>query len=242
MSNQFKRRVNRKYLGTYRPRIDSLEKASGRAEYIDDITLKCRFPNILYAKVLHSPYPHALIKSIDVSEAEKLPGVEAILTYKDLEIASLKPTNAGWTDGVDTVSYERMMWKIRDRRILGNHACWVGDEVGAVVAAKSERIGEEALRLIKVEWEVLPFVLDPIESMQPGAPVIHPELSQSNVLPAEPIGGADVFGREQRVERMVVEPELGHLGQHPDADRRMRQFRELRLAALGMFLGVAQHW
>ena len=201
MSKRFIRRVNRKYLGTYRPRIDSWEKASGRAEYIDDITLKCRLPNILYAKVLHSPYPHALIKNIDVSEAEKLPGVEAILTYKDPEIVSLKPTNAGWTDGVDTVSYERMMWKIRDRRILGNHACWVGDEVGAVVAAKSERIGEEALRLIKVEWEVLPFVLDPIEAMQPEAPVIHPEITQSNILPSEPIGGANVFVNIGDVEK-----------------------------------------
>ncbi len=209
MSNQFKRRVNRKYLGTYRPRIDGWEKASGRAEFIDDMTLKCRLPNILYAKVLHSPYPHAVIKNIDISKAEKLPGVEAILTYKDPEIVSLKPMNAGWTDGVDTVSYERMMWKkLRDRRILGSHAYWVGDEVGAVVAAKSERIGEEALRLIKVEWEVLPFVLDPIESMQPGAPVLHPELSQSNILPAEPIGGADVFVNIGDVERGFTEADI----------------------------------
>ncbi|MGD0855428.1 MAG: hypothetical protein ABSA18_06445 [Dehalococcoidia bacterium] len=78
MSNQFKSRVNRKYLGTYRPRIDGWEKASGRAEFIDDMTLKCRLPNILYAKALHSPYPHAVIKNIDISKAENLPGVEAI--------------------------------------------------------------------------------------------------------------------------------------------------------------------
>ncbi|MGD0855427.1 MAG: xanthine dehydrogenase family protein molybdopterin-binding subunit [Dehalococcoidia bacterium] len=84
----------------------------------------------------------------------------------------------------------------------------MGDEVGAVVAAKSERIGEEALRLIKVEWEVLPFVLDPIESMQPGAPVIHPELSQSNILPAEPIGGADVFVNIGDVERGFTEADI----------------------------------
>jgi len=126
MSKEFKRRLARRYVGTYRPRIDGWEKASGRAEYVDDITLK-------------SPYAHARIKRLDVSKAEKLPGVKAILTYKDPEIVSLKPTNAGWTDGVDTVSYERMMWKpLRDRCVLSDYVCWVGDEAGVVVAAESE--------------------------------------------------------------------------------------------------------
>ena len=195
MGEEFKRRVARKYVGTYRPRIDGWEKANGKAEYADDITLKRRFPHMLYAKVLRSPYAHARIKRLDVSKAEKLPGVKAILTYKDPEIASLKPTNASWTDGVDTVSYDRMMWKpLRDRRVLSDHVCWVGDEAGVVVAAESEQIGDEALRLIDVEWEILPFVLDPIEAMKPGAPIIHPEIRpDSNVFPPDPTGGPDVF-------------------------------------------------
>lgn len=187
-------RVARKFIGTYRPRIDALEKASGKVLFADDLTLKSRFPGLLYAKVMRSPYAHARIKSIDASLAEKLPGVKAVLTCMDPEVKSLKPASAGWTDGVDTVSYERMMWRhYRDRRVLGDHACWATDEVGAVVAAETEQIAEEALGLIRVEWEVLPFVLDPIAAMKPGAPVIHPEIAPRNILPKDTVGGSDVF-------------------------------------------------
>ncbi|MEW5815226.1 MAG: molybdopterin cofactor-binding domain-containing protein [Spirochaetota bacterium] len=194
MSKPFKPRVARKFIGGYRPKIDGWEKASGKAKYVDDITLKSRFPNMLYAKVMRSPYAHARIRRLDVSKAEQLPGVKGILTYKDPEVASLKPTSAGWTDGVDTVTYKRMMWSgFRDRRVLSDYACWVGDETGVVVAAESEQIAEEALRLVEVEWEELPFVLDPIEAMKPGAPLVHPEISPNNILPKDPIGGEDVF-------------------------------------------------
>ena len=100
--------------------------------------------------------------------------MRAILAYRDPEVAALQPTNAGWTDGVDTVSYERMMWhSLRDRRVLSDTVRWAGDEAGVVVAAETETIAEEALRLLDIEWDVLPFVLDPIEAMQPGAPLVH---------------------------------------------------------------------
>jgi len=88
-----------------------------------------------------------------------------------------------------------MMWKpFRDRRILSDYVCWVGDEAGVVVAADSEQTANEALELIDVEWEVLPFVLDPIEAMKVGAPIIHPEITpDGNVFPPDSIGGPDVF-------------------------------------------------
>ena len=87
-----------------------------------------------------------------------------------------------------------MMWRrFRDRRVLSDHACWVGDEAGVVVAAETEAVAEEALRLIRVDWEVLPFVLDPFEAMRPGAPVVHPEIAPGNVLPEDPVGGPAVF-------------------------------------------------
>jgi len=185
---------NRKFVGGYRPRIDAWEKARGKVEYVDDITTKSRFPDLLYAKVVRSPYAHARIKKIDVSRAEQLPGVITVMTYQDPEFTSLKPTNAGWTDGVDTVSYDRKMWAdFNDRLVLGDYACWVNDEVGAVVAAESEEIADEAIRLIDIEWEVYPFVLDPIEAMKQGAPLVHPEITQNNVLPPEKMGGEDVF-------------------------------------------------
>jgi xanthine dehydrogenase molybdenum-binding subunit len=209
MKQSYKQRTERKFIGGYLPRIDGLEKASGKVKFADDILLKSNYPDMLYAKVLRSPYAHAKIKSMDISKAEKIPGVIRILTYKDPEVASLRATNAGWTDGVDTVSFDRMMWRhYRDRRVLGDHACWATDEVGAVVAAETEEIAEEALRLIEVDWEVLPFVLDPVEAMKPGAPVIHPEISQNNILPKESVGGEDVFVNRGNIDKSFAEADV----------------------------------
>jgi xanthine dehydrogenase molybdenum-binding subunit len=209
MKKGYTPRTDRKFIGGYRPRIDGMEKASGKVKFADDILLKSNYPDMLYAKVMRSPYAHARIKSMDISRAEKLPGVVGILTYKDPEMASLKPTNAGWTDGVDSVSYEKMMWRhYRDRRVLGDHACWATDEVGAVVAAETEEIAEEALRLIDVEWEVLPFVLDPVKAMQPGAPVIHPEISKNNILPKDSVGGEDIFVNRGDIDKAFAEADV----------------------------------
>lgn len=209
MKQGYKQRTGRKFIGGYRPRIDGLEKASGSVKFADDIALKRNYPDMLYAKVLRSPYAHARIKSMDIRKAEKLPGVIGILTYTDPEVASLRATNAGWTDGVDTVSYDRMMWRhFRDRRVLGDHACWATDEVGAVVAAETEEIAEEALKLIDVDWEVLPFVLDPLLAMKPGAPVIHPEISQTNILPKESVGGEDIFVDRGDIDKSFAEADV----------------------------------
>ncbi len=194
MSTPYKPRVERRFIGGYRPRIDAVEKAHGRAPYADDMISERTYPGLLHARVLRSPYPRARIVSLDTSKAAQLPGVVAILTYQDPEVARLKPTNAGWTDAVDTVSYENMMWrKFRDRRVLGDYATWAGDEVGVAIAAETEQIAEEALRLVEVKWEELPFVLDPLKAMAPDAPIIHPEIASHNVLPPDPIGGPDVF-------------------------------------------------
>ena len=110
---------------------------------------------------------------------------------------------------MDTVTYDRMMWrKYRDRRVLGDYACWTTDEVGAVVAAESEEIADEAIRLIKVDWDVLPFVLDPIEAMKPGAPLLHPEISKNNVMPPDEVGGEDVFLNKGDVEKGFAKAEI----------------------------------
>lgn len=193
MNEPFKPRDAHKFVGTYRPRIDGWEKASGKALFADDMTLKRDFPDMLYAKVLRSPYPNARIVSFDTKKAEALAGVVTIMTYKDPEFSNLKLTNAGWTDCVDTVTWDRMMFPFRDRRVLGESASWVGDEMGIAVAAESEKIAEQALKLIDIEWEEKPFVLDPIEAMAPGSPLVHPDLTSSNVLAPDPTGGPDVF-------------------------------------------------
>ena len=99
----YKLRSPRKFIGSYRPRIEAKEKASGNVRYIDDITIKSRFPDLLYAKVLRSPYAHARIRNLDISLALKLPGVVDILTYKNPEVASLRPTNAMLSRGASGI-------------------------------------------------------------------------------------------------------------------------------------------
>jgi len=209
MREPFVPRERRAFLGQYRPKIDGREKASGRATYADDLASPARFPGMLYAKVLRSPYPHARIRKLDLSKAERLAGVIAFLRYDDPEVASLRKTNAGWTDGVDTVSYRKMMWgTFRDRFVLGDYACWAGDEVGVAVAAETELAAEEALRLVEVEWEVLPFVLDPYEAMKSGAPLVHPDISSNNVFPPDPFGGGDVFVDKGDVDSGLASAQL----------------------------------
>lgn len=217
MSRPFKPRVSRRFIGSYRPRIDAIEKAHGRARYADDEASERQYPGLLHARVLRSPHPRARIKRLDTAKAAALPGVRTILTYRDPEIAGLKPTNAGWTDAVDTVSYDRMMWhKFRDRNVLGDYATWAGDEVGVAIAADTEIIAEQALRAVEVEWEPLAFVLDPLKAMESGAPIVHPQIAANNVLPPDPIGGPDVFLTKGDVEQgfatadVVIEMDTSH--------------------------------
>lgn len=139
-----------KVVGKSIPRRGAEELVTGRAKFAADL------PAELHVKVLGSPYPHAMIKSIDTSKAEALEGVAAVLTYKDVP--------------------KRLMPRHDQRAlyILDPHLRHVGDEVAAV-AATSKVIAEEALELIKVEYEVLPAVFDPEEAAKLGAPKIYPE-------------------------------------------------------------------
>jgi len=145
-------------------RIDGYRKASGAAIYTKDIEL----PGMLYARFLKCPYPNAKIKSMDTSKAEALPGVRAVLRYDDPEI---KGKMALSTYGAE-------------EDIVADYAYFEGEEVGAVVAADSEDIADEALKLIDVEWEQRPFVLDQEEAAQPSAVLARPEwYPESNELP-----------------------------------------------------------
>jgi putative selenate reductase molybdopterin-binding subunit len=140
-------------------KVDAAKLAQGKPAFTDDIELR----GMLYAKVLHSPVAHARIKHIDASKARALPGVHAVLTYKD--IPRVVYSTAGQSDPIpgplDTFS-------------LDNKVRFVGDRV-AFVAAESEEIAERALELIEVEYEELPAILDARDAMKPGAPIIHDE-------------------------------------------------------------------
>lgn len=139
-----------KYIGHKQSFIDAKEKVTGMAKYLDDLS----FPGMLYAKILRSPHPHANILRIDTSKAAALPGVRAVITAADC------PAN-------------KFGLEIADVNILAvDKARYVGDEVAAV-AADTEEIAEEAVRLIEVEYELLEVVDDPLRAMEPGAPLVH---------------------------------------------------------------------
>lgn len=150
-----------KYVGKSVERLDAVKKVTGAAEYVDDI----RLPRMLYAKTVRSPYAHAKILSVDTSEAEKLPGVRAVITGEEY------PNRAGLY--------------LEDRFFMakvGDTAKYMGEAVAAV-AAESPEIAEEACELIKVEYEELPAVTNALEAMKPGAPLIHPDLHTYKVAP-----------------------------------------------------------
>ena len=137
-------------------RTDGIEKATGAARYTIDVQL----PGMLFARFLTSPYPHAEIASMDTSAAEKMPGVRCILRYDDPELARGRG---------------------RQRARAEQRSCpfpavahFQGEECGAFVVADSEEIAENALKLIKVEWEQRPFLLDVEKAIEPGAPLTHP--------------------------------------------------------------------
>jgi CO/xanthine dehydrogenase Mo-binding subunit len=138
-------------------RLDGYEKASGRAMYTIDVKLQ----GMLYAKFLTSPYPHAKIKSMNTAKAEAYPGVRAVLRYDDPAIPSLANLGGHVPNSVT---------------VFPSIAYFQGEEVGAFIAADSESIADEALKLIEVEWEELPFVLDHEEAAKEEAPLANPEM------------------------------------------------------------------
>ena len=138
-----------KGVGVSIPRPDGPEKVTGRVQYVADIQPK----GLLHAKLLRSPHAHAKIVSIDTSAAKALPGVRAVLTARDIPHLKKKaPTRAHAVLAID-------------------RAVFMGQPVAAV-AADELAIAEEALDLIKVEYQVLPAAIDPLKAMQPGAPPV----------------------------------------------------------------------
>ena len=137
-------------------RVDALEKVTGTADYPSDFKL----PRMLHGKVIRSPYPHARILTIDTSEAERLPGVEAVVTAKDTQLIPLgMPYCDRYAFPPDLV--------VR----------YVGDAVAAV-AADSEDTAEEAAALVKVQYEELPAVFDVEKAFQVNPPaIVHPQLA-----------------------------------------------------------------
>lgn len=150
-------------------KYDGIVLATGQPVYTDDFNL----PNMLHAKLLTSPYAHAEIIDIDTSEAEKLPGVRIILTYKNTPRVPHTTAGQGYPE---PSPYDAFMF---DKKVR-----FVGDRVAAV-GADSPEIAEEALKLIKVNYKKLPSVFDPEEAMRKGAPIIHDEDESTGIFDKE---------------------------------------------------------
>ena len=156
-------------IGKSVPRVDSYDKVTGRTQYCDDLAPR----NALIVKIKHASVAHGYVTSVDISEAQKIPGVVKILTCFD--VPDLPFPTAGHPWSTDPGHQD-----VADRLLLNRHVRYYGDEVAAVVA-ENEVAAMQAVRAIRVEYEELPFVLDVRKAMEEGQPQIHEEYP-GNVL------------------------------------------------------------
>lgn len=169
-----------KYIGKNKPRKDARAIVTGKAIYLDDFTV----PQMIYGRSLRCPYPHARIKSIDVTAAKALKGVHAVVTYKDVD-----PT---W----------RLGWPPQ-KPVLDDHLRYVGDPV-AFVAADTVEIADAAIELIEVEYEVLSAAFNGWDATQDDAEQLYPGLFDHNeITPGFPFFQPD--GPHWQVKRGNVE-------------------------------------
>jgi len=150
-------------------KVDAIKLITGRPAFTDDIKIE----GMLHGALLTSPHAHARIRSIDASRARALPGVHAVLTHEDVPRVKYATGGQSYPNPppLDQVS-------------LDNKVRHVGDRV-AIVAAETPELAQRALRLIEVDYEVLPHVLDPEKAMQEGAPVIHDEPDTEEIYDAQ---------------------------------------------------------
>jgi CO/xanthine dehydrogenase Mo-binding subunit len=159
-----------KVVGTRPVRHDGPEKVTGRANYASDFTM----PGMLWGRVLRSPHAHARILSIDTHKARALPGVKAVITGADLVLPEAGITQAG-ESAINTQHLAK--------NLLAREKVFYDGHPVAAVAAISDSIAREALKLIEVEYEVLPHVIDVDEAMNPDAPLLHDDLFTEGVEP-----------------------------------------------------------
>lgn len=181
-----------KIVGHGKAKVDALPLLTGRPVFTDDVHIE----GMLSARILHSPHAHARIRDIDTSEAEALPGVHAVLTYKN---TPRRPFTTAGQSYPELSPYDMVS--------LDNKVRFVGDRV-AVVAAETPEIAERALELIEVDYEVLPACLTPEEAMRPGAPIIHDEPDAERIYDASRNLAASIAASKGNVSRGFEEAHL----------------------------------
>lgn len=186
-------------LGQSVQRLDIKTKVLGSRRYPQDFNM----PGQLYAKVVWSQYPHAIVRKIDTSAAEATPGVVRVITYKDVPLNQY---------GIHTP----------DQTVLvpeGGKVRWLGDRI-AIVVAETEAVAEEACKKVRVEYEPLPVVTDPREAMKPDSPLVHEERG-TNILHHIKIRRGDVEKAFEEadviVEGYYITPHVEHVYLQPEA-------------------------
>ena len=153
-------------IGHVTPRVDAVARVTGQATYTNDLKL----PGMLSARVRRSPHPHARMRHMDTREASRLPGVRAVMTHAHAQVVWGAGAVAGGRPYSDAIKATT-----RQRRSIFNHPVrCVGDAVAAV-AATDRHLAEQALALIQVDYERLPFVLEPEAALAAEAPRLWPE-------------------------------------------------------------------
>jgi len=152
-------------IGKAQPRVEGYGKVTGQTKYAADLA----FEGLLWAKVLRSSVPHARIMRIDAAKAKSLRGVRAVLTGADV-----KDIYVGT--------------RVKDQPVLVSDKIRMAGDALAAVAADSEAIAEEAIGLIDVQFEELPYVDDPVEALKPTAPLIHEDRGKYKNAPKLPEG------------------------------------------------------
>ncbi|HEY7415416.1 MAG TPA: molybdopterin cofactor-binding domain-containing protein, partial [Ktedonobacteraceae bacterium] len=153
-------------IGKPLPSIDGTKFVTGKPVFTADTQPQ----GMLYGRVLTSPHAHAVIRNIDISQARALSGVHAVLTYKDMARTPYM-----------SILHAPATAAPRDRYVLDYLMRFAGDRV-AVVAAETPELAEEAARLIEVDYDVLPAVLDSRQAAEQGAPCIHPEAESQGIF------------------------------------------------------------
>jgi CO/xanthine dehydrogenase Mo-binding subunit len=159
-----------RYIGTRPIRPDGAEKVTGRARFGADYNM----PGQIHGQVLRSPHAHARLVKIDTSKAEALPGVKAVVTRDDFDDQQSEFVPAG-----------EMLINYRDvvRNVMAREKVLFEGHPVAAVAATSNAIAKKALKLIEVEYEVLPHVIDVVDAMKPDAPLLHEDMITEGVTP-----------------------------------------------------------
>ena len=179
---------NLRYVGSSIPIHDVREKVTGKTRYVGDMEL----PGMLHARLLLAGIAHGHIKAIDTSKAEALPGVKAVFTYRN------SPDNLynshKWIGGMEAV---------KDERLFTDKVRHYGDRVAAVVAV-DKKTAEKAVKLIEIEYEELPVVLDPEEALREEAPKIH---ASGNIMFKNEIACGDI-DKDMKNAYLVVEDRI----------------------------------